>query len=210
MSARVTIGRIVVMRDMSVTDQNNLLAFFYALDALKSVERRSYIQGGERRENSAEHSWHLAMACWAFAEALELDVDMGKLLKLALVHDVGEIGAGDTFLYSPDRDAAPMRERECVSELADHPGNAIKDLMALWDEQEAGHSIEARLIKVVDRILPLQLNVESEGKAWLENDVHQDQVLSMNAFIGDEYPALFAWVEAQVVHAVDKGWLKTR
>ena len=71
--------------------------FLLELDKLKSVNRRTYINGGERVENSAEHSWHLAVACWAFAELLKDDFDLLKLLQLALVHDLGEIDAGDTF-----------------------------------------------------------------------------------------------------------------
>lgn len=80
--------------------------FMLQLDVLKSVNRRTYINGGERVEKSAEHSWHLAMACWAFAEPLEDDYDVPKLIKLSLLHDLGEIGAGDTFLYSKNRDNA--------------------------------------------------------------------------------------------------------
>ncbi|MDO6459353.1 HD domain-containing protein [Granulosicoccaceae sp. 1_MG-2023] len=190
------------------TPIGQILSFFYELDALKGVERRSYIQHGQRPENSAEHSWHLAMACWALAEALQLDVDINKLIKLALVHDLGEIGAGDTFLYSPDRADAHIKERACVAELADHPGNSISNLLALWEEQESGNSPETRLLKVIDRILPLQLNMQSDGIAWLENKVHKDQVLQMNGFIADEFPPLWEWVQAQVAHAVAQGWLR--
>ncbi len=80
--------------------------FLLQIDALKTVNRRSYINGGYRLENSAEHSWHLAMACWAFAEHLNEDYDIPKLIQLALIHDLGEIGAGDTMLYDENRDNA--------------------------------------------------------------------------------------------------------
>jgi Predicted hydrolases of HD superfamily len=90
--------------------------FILQLDRLKSVNRRTYINGGERVENSAEHSWHLAMACWAFAELLQDDYDVPKLIKLALIHDLGEIGAGDTFLYSSNRENAHFKERESVKQ----------------------------------------------------------------------------------------------
>ena len=112
--------------------------FMLHLDALKSVNRRTYINRGERVENSAEHSWHLAMACWAFAELLEDDYDVPKLIKFALLHDLGEIGAGDTFLYSNDRDSAHIEERESVKQIASHPGNPIEVIVELWEEQEAG------------------------------------------------------------------------
>ena len=84
----------------------NVTQFLLELDALKRVNRRSYVTQTDRLENSAEHSWHLAMACWSIAELFELDVNHEKLLKLALVHDLGEIDAGDTFLYAETRSEA--------------------------------------------------------------------------------------------------------
>ena len=93
-----------------------LINYLLALDALKSVNRRNYTtqlskHTPRRLENSAEHSWHLAMACWAVAQHFKLDVNHEKLLKLALVHDLGEIDAGDTFLYADKRSQAHVDER---------------------------------------------------------------------------------------------------
>ena len=187
---------------------SNITDFFLHLDKLKTVMRKNYIGSGERKENSAEHSWHLAMACWALAEALNEDFDMEKLLKLALVHDIGEIGAGDTFLYSAQRDMAAARERESIAETAAHPGNPISDMLTLWDEQETGNSREVRLIKVVDRLLPFLLNVANKGGAWPENNIHKDQVLKMQQFIEMEQPEIFQWMLAQIEMAVSKGWLR--
>jgi putative hydrolase of HD superfamily len=190
-----------------INDLTQFLEFLRQFDALKSVNRRSYINRGERRENSAEHSWHLALACWAFAEQLQDDFDVRKLVQLALVHDLGEIDAGDTFLYSPDRGDAHIKERKCVERLAAHPGNPIQNLVALWDEQEAGSSKEARLLKVIDRVLPFLHNITSEGRAWREHGVHKDQVLKMHQFIERESPEIFAWIRARVDAAVAQGWL---
>lgn len=182
--------------------------FLLQFDALKSVNRRSYINGGERVENSAEHSWHLAMACWAFAEELAGDFDLLKLIQLALVHDLGEIGAGDTFLYSPNRCSAHVEERKCVVRIASNPGNPIGNLVDLWEEQEAGSSKEAKLLKVVDRLLPFLHNITSEGRAWQDNGVHKHQVLKMHQFIEAESPEIYSWFVAKVEYAVAQGWLK--
>jgi 5'-deoxynucleotidase YfbR-like HD superfamily hydrolase len=120
---------------------DHVSTFLLELDKLKSVNRRTFINGGERVENSAEHSWHLAIACWAFAELLKEDFDLLKLLQLALVHDLGEIDAGDTFLYGSARGSAHIKERECVQRLASFPGNAISNLVAYmgraggWEQQ---------------------------------------------------------------------------
>jgi len=181
--------------------------FLLQLDALKSVNRRTYINGGERVENSAEHSWHLAMACWAFAELLQDDYDVTKLIKLALLHDLGEIDAGDTFLYSNSRNDAHVEERKCVERIASHPGNPIKDIPQLWDEQEIGSSKEAKLLKVIDRLLPFLHNITSEGRAWRDNNIHKNQVLKMHEFVENENPEIYAWFRSKVEYSVNQGWL---
>ncbi|SJL84533.1 HD domain-containing protein [Vibrio palustris] len=182
--------------------------FMLQLDALKSVNRRTYINGGERVENSAEHSWHLSMACWAFAEMLNDDYDVPKLIKLALLHDLGEIGAGDTFLYSSKRDSAHVEERESVIQIASHPGNPIGDIVELWEEQETGKSKEAKLLKVIDRLLPFLHNITSEGRAWKDNGIHKSQVLKMHQFIENENPEIYSWFIEKIGYAVEQGWLK--
>lgn len=142
--------------------------YLLALDALKSVNRRNYTtqlseDTPRRLENSAEHSWHLAMACWAVAKHFKLDVNHEKLLKLALVHDLGEIEAGDTFLYANKRSQAHVDERIGVEKLTMMTGNPIPELLTLWDEQETGHSAEGKLLKAVDRLLPFMLNMVTDG-----------------------------------------------
>ena len=182
--------------------------FFAELDALKLVERRTYIEGGVRLENSAEHSWHVAMAAWVLAEHLKYDVSLEKLLKLALVHDLGEIDGGDTFLYSAERNAASDKERACVLRLATKYESLVPDLLKLWEEQEAGTTQEARLLKVADRLLPFIHNILSEGKTWRENSIKKSQVLAMHSFIEDEEPEIFSWMISLLDKSVENGWLK--
>lgn len=181
--------------------------FFNELDGLKLVERKSYIGGGVRRENSAEHSWQLAMAAWQLARRFDLALDEEKLLKMALVHDLGEIDAGDTFLYATERADAHIAERSGVLRLAEHPGNTVPELTEVWDEQEDGISPEARLLKVVDRILPLLLNIGSEGRAWRDMGVKAGQVKEKHAFIADEFPDLHRWLMHKIERAIALGWL---
>ncbi len=186
---------------------DHVSTFLLELDKLKSVNRRTFINGGERVENSAEHSWHLAIACWAFAELLKEDFDLLKLLQLALVHDLGEIDAGDTFLYGSARGSAHIKERECVQRLASFPGNAIANLVATWEEQEAGNSKEARLLKVIDRLLPFMHNMTSEGRAWRNHGIRKSQVLHVHQFIENEQPEIYAWFISKLDYAVEQGWL---
>ncbi len=193
---------------MNLTNIND---FLLKLDGLKSINRKTYINGGERVENSAEHSWHLAMACWVFAETFNAngqDYDINKIIKLALVHDIGEMYAGDTFLYADTRSTAHVAERPGIEQLVAHEGNPINDLLLLWDEQEFGSSKETKLLKVVDRLLPFLHNMTSNGKAWQDMDVHKKQVLAMHAFIEDENPEIYEWFLASIDYAVKQGWLR--
>jgi putative hydrolases of HD superfamily len=181
--------------------------FLLELDRLKSVNRRSYINRGERLENSAEHSWHLAMACWLFAGLVKHEINVEKLSKMALLHDLGEIDVGDTFLYDQQRGEAGIKEREGILRLANIPGNSLEGFVDLWDEQEMGDSSEAKLLKVVDRLLPLLLNIASNGLAWRENGIRKSQVLNAHAFIKEQIPEIHSWIVEQVNHAVTHGWL---
>ncbi|HAO60199.1 MAG TPA: phosphohydrolase [Psychrobacter sp.] len=185
----------------------DITEFLLELDALKRVNRRSYVPQTTRLENSAEHSWHLAMACWSIAELFELEVNHEKLLKLALVHDLGEIDAGDTFLYDSSRSEAHIEEREGIVRLQAHSGNGIDNLLEVWDEQETGSSPETQLLKAIDRLLPFLLNLNAEGKTWSEHGVKRSQVAAMHAFIADSFPVIHDWIEVQLDYATEQGWL---
>ena len=188
-------------------DIDHVTHYLLELDALKRVNRRSYVTGTTRLENSAEHSWHLAMACWSIAELFELDVNHEKLLKMALVHDLGEIDAGDTFLYAEKRGDAHVEERAGIARLQAESGNGIKDLNEIWEEQETGSSKETQLLKVVDRLLPFLLNLNTNGKTWLEGNVTRSQVAGAHAFIKDSFPSIYEWQTQQIEFATAQGWL---
>nr|WP_319394098.1 HD domain-containing protein [uncultured Desulfobacter sp.] len=182
--------------------------FIIELDALKLVTRRTYICGGKRLENSAEHSWHLALASWLIAKNMSRNYSIEKLLKLALIHDLGEIDSGDTFLYDKNRDLAANSERTCVNRLANEPGNSIDELSELWDEQETGNSPEAKFLKVVDRLLPFLHNITSDGQAWKDNNINKQQVLDAHNFIRSEEPEIYKWFLENLEQAVENKWLK--
>ena len=191
----------------SSNDIDNVTHFLLEFDALKRVNRRSYVTGTTRLENSAEHSWHLAMACWSIAERFKLDLNHEKLLKMALVHDLGEIDAGDTFLYASNRSTAHIEERAGIDRLQAERGNGIADLSQLWEEQETGNSKETQLLKVVDRLLPFLLNLNTNGKTWIELGVTRTQVAGAHAFIKDSFPSMHEWMSKQIEYATEQGWL---
>lgn len=187
---------------------NDVTHFLLQLDALKRVNRRSYVTQTTRLENSAEHSWHLAMACWSIAELFKLDVNHEKLLKMALVHDLGEIDAGDTFLYANTRSEAHVEERNGIERLQAERGNGIYNLLDIWEEQETGVGRETQLLKVVDRLLPFLLNLNTQGKTWVELDIKRSQVEKAHAFIADSFPAIHSWISTQIDYATSQGWLR--
>ncbi|MER2162530.1 MAG: HD domain-containing protein [Psychrobacter alimentarius] len=188
-------------------DVNDVTHFLLELDALKRVNRRSYVTHTTRRENSAEHSWHLAMACWSIAQLFELDVNHEKLLKMALVHDLGEIDAGDTFLFASSRSDAHIEERAGIARLQAERGNGIANLAEIWEEQETGSSKETQLLRVVDRLLPFLLNLNTEGKTWIESDVTRSQVAAALAFIEHSFPVIHDWLTENIAYATQQGWL---
>lgn len=185
----------------------SVAAFLLEIDSLKLTERRSYIAGGKRLENSGEHSWHVAMAAWTLASYLSWEISLEKVLKLALIHDLGELDAGDTFLYSTSRATGIEAERACIGRLGQAYVALIPDLVALWEEQERGDTAESRLVKIADRLLPFLHNIASRGRTWREHGVTKSQVLDAHRFIGDAAPDLFEWMQSQLDKAVKRGWL---
>ena len=141
------------------------IAFIVELDKLKSVFRRSYVLGAERRENSAEHSWQAALAAMMLAEHADEAVDRERVVKMLLVHDVVEIDAGDVPVYDLEARAAKVQEEEQAAEriFGLLPDDLAGEIRALWDEYEAQETPNARFAKAIDRLLPLLHNARGGG-----------------------------------------------
>ena len=150
--------------------------FLIEINKLKSVFRQSLLPEDGRRENDAEHSWHLCMYAVVLNEYAPASMDLLKCIKMLLIHDIVEIYAGDTYLYAEDKDKQ-KREEEAANKiyaLIDKQGEELKDL---WLEFEKCESDEAIFANTLDRLQPLLLNYLTEGKLWLKNNVHKDQVI---------------------------------
>lgn len=185
------------------------LGFLLEIDRLKGVQRRSYLVDGSRRENSAEHSWHVALMALVLAEYADEDLDPMRAVCMMLLHDVVEIDAGDTFRYDDAgaRDQA-QRERLAADRLyALLPGEQGRRLRELWQEFEARESPEARFAAAVDRLLPLLQNAATEGRTWREHGVRADQVLAKNAPIADGSKRLWELARRRIRAAVEAGHL---
>ncbi len=187
------------------------LALLMELDQLKSVLRRTRVKSAEGRlENSAEHSWHVALMAILMEEHANEPVDIARVVKMLLLHDIVEIDAGDTFVY----DAVASLEQE-EKELAAAkrmfgmlPTEQSADLMAIWQEFEQGQSADAKFAKALDRIIPMLLNYHNQGQSWLEHGVTKEQALTVNRKIGFGSEALWDKAKQMIEEATEKGWLK--
>ena len=185
--------------------------FIVEIDKLKQVYRRTWLTDKSRQENDAEHSWHLGvMAILLLEHAQQPQLDLLRVLKMVLVHDLVEIDAGDTFAYD-DAGAADKAERENAA--ADRvfgllPAEQAAELRAIWEEFEARQTPEAKYAAALDRFQPMLHNYLTQGKAWQEHGVTADQVIARNQHIAEGSPMLWKFAEAFVADAVAKGYLR--
>ncbi len=200
---------------MSETNRlNQQIEFIMEIDKLKKVYRRSFITGGERLENDAEHSWHLALMSillseYALVEEGE-DLDLLHVLKMVLIHDLVEIDAGDTYCYDQEaaRDKAQREEKAAERLFNLLPPDQAREFRLLWDEFEERRTPEALFAAALDRLQPLLLNYHTGGRSWKEHGVTLEQVLERNSLTEEGAPQLWAYAREMLGRAVEKGYLK--
>ncbi|HEU5150319.1 MAG TPA: HD domain-containing protein [Iamia sp.] len=185
------------------------LAFLVEADRLKGVARANPLVDGSRRENSAEHSWHVALMAAVLAERSEEPVDLGHALCLCLVHDLVEIDAGDTVPWDTAGRATKAAREEAAADrlFALLPADQAATFRGWWDEFEAGATPEARLARAVDSLAPLVVNHAEGGALWREKGRTEADVRARNARLATWAPALVPVVDALVDDAVARGWL---
>jgi len=185
--------------------------FLLEIDKAKNIFRQSYLSDGNRKENDAEHSWHLAMMAFVLAEYFGEDIDVCKTMKMVLMHDVVEIDAGDTYCYDAVGylDKAEREQNAAVRLYGLLPEDQKKEYMELWQEFEEGKTAEAYFANVLDRLQPVMLSYASGGKAWLEHDVHVDQLLNRNEKTLKSHEAIKGYFMDIVKKAVEAGYLKS-
>lgn len=184
--------------------------FIIEVDKLKEIFRQTINSQSRRAENDAEHSWHLCLCVIVLAEhANSAALDVLRVLKMVIIHDLVEIDAGDTFAYDTAR-MAGQHEREAIA--ADRifgllPPDQGREFRALWDEFEEKKTPEAKFATAVDRFQPMLLNCRTEGAAWNRHGVTQDRVVARNRHIAEGCAELWTFAERMVQEAVDAGHL---
>lgn len=190
---------------------NNQLNLLIELDKLKTVLRRTRVKSADGRlENTAEHSWHVALMALLMEEHANEPVDICKVVKMLLLHDIVEIDAGDTFVYDA---VASQVQAENELKAADRlfgmlPEDQGQELKAIWLEFEDAQTADAKFAKALDRIIPMLLNYNNDGQSWREHGVSKSQVLTVNARIEHGSQALWDKAQQIVAEAVEQGWLK--
>ncbi len=187
------------------------VAFLIECDRLKEIFRQTLNTQSRRQENDAEHSWALCLFVITLAEHSNVPVDVLRILKMLLIHDLVEIDAGDTFAYDTVR-MADQHERE--ARAADRifgllPPDQTAEFRALWDEFEEKRTPEAKFATAVDRFQPMLLNCLTEGAAWQRHGVRHAQVIARNAHVAHGSNALWEFIAATVEEAVGAGHLAT-
>ena len=183
--------------------------FILELDRLKGVTRKSRPIGLDRYENSAEHSWQIAMLAASLGEFAPPGLDMQRVVAMLLVHDIGEIDTGDTIVYAEEglaeRKAAERVAVERIFGLLPNAHGAR--FLALWEEFELGDTDEARFAHAADRAMPVLLNLVNGGGSWVENGISYERVIrKVGPPIEAGCPALWAWLAPQLDEARAKGF----
>jgi putative hydrolase of HD superfamily len=176
------------------------LAFLVEADLLKNVIRRTLLTDGSRRENSAEHSWHLALTAMVLEEYAPAPVNMAKVLRMLIVHDVVEIDAGDTFAFDLAGNATKEERERCAADriFGLLPRGLCADLRGLWEEFDGAATPEARFANAVDRIQPFLQNRETRGGTWRIHNLSREQVLARMDPVRTALPGLWPMVIATV------------
>ena len=188
------------------------ISFIKEIDKIKYIQRKTKLFNSDRPENDAEHSWHLAMMTIVLAEHADTPVDVLKVLKMVLIHDIVEIDAGDTFIYDTTKshtntDNELMAAKRIFGLL---PAEQADEFIAIWEEFEAGDTNEAKFARSMDRLEPLLQNTSNDGGTWKEFDVDYQQVYEKKKVIKDGSTSLWKYAENLINESVEKGILKKK
>ena len=176
---------------------NHQFDFIREIDKEKFIGRQTYLSDGMRKENDAEHAWHLALMTILLGEYSNEPIDILKTVTMVLIHDIVEIDAGDTYAYDEEGKKTQRQREVKAAQRIFHllPDDQAERLHALWDEFEEGITPEARFAHVMDNVQPAMLNAATDGKAWAERNVRLSQILKRNEHTADGSRRLWQYME---------------
>ncbi|MFT3911358.1 MAG: HD domain-containing protein [Ferruginibacter sp.] len=192
---------------------DNLLkqvAFIKEIDKLKYIQRKTKLFNSDRNENDAEHSWHLAMMTIVLAEHANKPIDILKVVKMVLIHDIVEIDAGDTFIYDTVKNHTNTDEEFIAAKriFGLLPAEQAEEFIAVWKEFEDGITDEAKFARSMDRFEPLLQNTSNNGGTWAEFNVPYQKVYEKKKVIENGSTSIWKYAEQLINESVEKGILK--
>lgn len=194
------------------TQTDNLIkqvAFIKEIDKLKYIQRKTKLFNSDRHENDAEHSWHLAMMTIVLAEHSDKPIDVLKVLKMVLIHDIVEIDAGDIFIYDTTKSHTNTAEELIAAKriFGLLPEEQAAEFIAIWEEFEDGITDEAKFAKAMDRFEPLLQNTSNNGGTWAEFNVPYQTVYEKKKAIKNGSATIWNYAENLINESVEKGFL---
>jgi len=195
---------------METTDLIKQIEFIKEIDKLKYIQRRTRLFNSDRNENDAEHSWHLAMMAIILSQHSNAAVDVLKVVKMVLIHDIVEIDAGDTFIYDTVKNHVNTDDERLAAEriFGLLPKEQAEELIRIWEEFEAGETDEAKFAKSMDRLEPLLQNVSNNGGTWKEYNVDYKKVYEKKQIIRNGSVSIWNYAENLIEESVTNGILK--
>ena len=185
------------------------LDFIVEVDKLKHIFRRTILIDASRRENDAEHSWHLSMCAILLQEYAIEKIDLCRVLKMVTIHDLIEIYAGDTFAFDVEanKDKAQREELAADKLFSQLPEDQAKEIRSLWEEFDAMNTPDSRYAASLDRIQPFIHNTKTGGHTWIKGCATEAQVLERTGPIKTGTPALWPWILENIEIGIKEGWI---
>ncbi len=186
------------------------LKFTAEIDKMTAVLRRTVLLDKSRRENDAEHSWHIAVMALLFEEYFPEKVDVGRVVKMCVVHDLVEIYAGDTFAFDVkgNEDKAEREQKAADKLFSQLPKEQGEMIRALWEEFDAMETADARYANCMDRIQPFLHNTLTDGHTWVQAGASRAAVEKRMAPIRENMPDVYEWVQGNIERGIEKGWIR--
>ncbi|WP_444896637.1 HD domain-containing protein [Microbulbifer sp. SSSA005] len=193
-----------------MSDIEKIIEFVIEIEKLKAVLRQTKPVGINRYENSAEHSWHVSLIALMLKDYANERIDISRVVKMLLIHDLGEIGAGDQIVYQPLTDEQQLSETQSLAQtLSILPDKLSAEFIALWEEFEEGVSPDAKFAKAIDRVPPLLHNIYGNGHSWQKHNISKEQVFTVNSEkIAGGSHKLWSTIEKKLNEAIESGALK--
>ena len=196
-------------KEKELKEIEDVLCFMVEIEKLKDVHRKTRPVGLNRYENSAEHSWHVCISALMLKDFANAEINIDRVIKMLLIHDLGEIDVGDTIIYASETKQLKEEEAKGVERILSLlPAGKAENYIALWHEFEEGESADSKYAKAIDRVPPLLHNLHGNGHSWNDNNIDKETVLSLNSRIEKGSEKLWRVLKGKLEDAFSNGILK--